>query len=126
MSQAQLRLACFLAVLGAMLSAETWAPKRAWADPRWKRLAFHLGVSLGNTLLTRFAVAAPLVLLIGWTAERGWGLARLIGLSGPAEILATLALFDCYDYWWHRCNHGLPFLWQIGRASCRERVYVLV
>ncbi|MCM2359983.1 MAG: sterol desaturase family protein, partial [Geobacteraceae bacterium] len=41
---------------------------------------------------------------------------RLLGLTGTAEIVATVIAFDFWDYWMHRANHVIPFLWRFHKA----------
>lgn len=112
----QIRLFVFFGVLGTMLLCESVWPKRQWETIRAKRIGIHLGISFFNTLLTRILVVAPLVAWLGFVEDKGWGLARAIGLQGAAEIAATFIVFDALDYWWHRFNHRWPFLWRFHRA----------
>ncbi len=111
-----LRLGAFFGALGVMLACESLWPKRRWETSRVKRLGAHLGVSLFNTLLTRFLVVLPLLLWLQFVEEKGWGLARFFGLGGVAEAAATFVVFDAFDYGWHRLNHRWPLLWRFHRA----------
>lgn len=63
------------------------------------------------------AAFTPLLLLATEvSAERGWGLCHLFGLSGlPCAVLAFV-LFDLWMYAWHRANHELAFLWRFHRV----------
>lgn len=110
------RLAAFLAFLALLYTAETVWPVRPWSSPRSRRLLLHLALALGNTVLLRLIVATPLALLTEFVHREGWGLAPLLGLSGLSEILATVVALDCADYWWHRANHRVPFLWRFHKA----------
>lgn len=109
------RLLVFLGVLALLGLAETRWRKRAWDAPRWKRWGFHLGVSVFNTVLTRLVAGAPLYWALQFVESRSWGVCHWIGLRGGWEIAATLVFFDGLDYWWHRFNHRLPFLWNFHR-----------
>ncbi len=110
-----LRLGLFFFVLAIVFLTESRWPARLWEIARWRRWAVHMAVSIVNTVLTRLLVAAPLVVLILMAREKGWGLASWLGLKGIGEILATLVVFDLFDYWWHRFNHTIPFLWRFHR-----------
>ena len=57
----QIRFFVFFGVLGVMLICESFWPKRRWETSRAKRLGFHLGLSVFNTVLTRVLVVAPLL-----------------------------------------------------------------
>ena len=110
------RLAAFLALLAVLYTAETLWPIRPWHAPRSRRLLLHLGLALANTVVLRLTVATPLALLTVYVNRQGLGLAPLLGLSGLPEILATLVALDLADYWWHRVNHRVPFLWRFHQA----------
>ena len=110
------RLAAFLGLLAVMLAAETFWPARPWLEPRARRLTAHALLAALNTALTRFLVAAP---LLAWTQrvhDAGWGLSAFLGLHGLPGVLATVVLFDCFDYWWHRFNHTATLLWRFHRV----------
>ena len=84
--------------------------------------------------------------LIDWLARQPWSdgnvgmfgvsyyakLAKAVAANGPKALKAIFAPFAGTDEYRHRSYHGgilaHGFIthWQIGRASCRERVYVLV
>ena len=81
-----------------------------------KRLLFHFTVSAFNAVIYKLVAVASLMLLIAAVRERGWGLVHYLGLSGIWEVAATVVLFDFFDYWWHRFNHSVPFLWRFHRA----------
>lgn len=110
------RPAVFLGGLFLMLALETAFPARPWAVPRGRRLGFHVLVAAVNTLLYRLLLAAPLMALAAAVHARGWGLAGALRLSGPAEFAASLVVLDMLDYWWHRWNHRVGFLWRFHRA----------
>lgn len=110
------RPAVFLGVLALMLAAETYFPARPWAQPRLRRLGFHALVAAVNTVLYRLALAAPLTALAAAVWGRGLGLAGRLGLSGAAELAASLVVLDLLDYWWHRWNHRVGLFWRFHRA----------
>lgn len=112
----QIRFFVFFTVLGMMLLCESFWPKRLWETSRVKRLGFHFGISIFNTVLTRVLVVIPLLFWLHFIEEKGWGLVHIIGLQGIWEIAATFIMFDALNYWWHRFNHCWPFLWRFHRA----------
>ncbi len=111
-----LRLVLFFFMLGLLFFVETIRPVRSWLAPRIKRWMFHLGITVFNTLLTRLLTAAPLLMLINILQARKWGFSHVFGLYGTAEIFSTMVLFDLFDYWWHRLNHHIFFLWRFHRV----------
>lgn len=111
-----LRLVFFIASLGILGVFESLWPVRVWETSRRKRWMFHVVVSFLNTVLTRLIVALPLFFLIDFLWTYHWGFSHLLRVKGISEIVATLVLFDCLDYWWHRFNHRVPFLWRFHRV----------
>ncbi|MBI4549603.1 MAG: sterol desaturase family protein [Candidatus Omnitrophica bacterium] len=109
------RVLWFFGVLALMGVAESFWRAREWETPRWRRWRFHLGVSVFNTVLTRLVAGAPLYGALAFVESRSWGVARWLGLKGVWEIAVTLVFFDALDYWWHRFNHRVPFLWNFHR-----------
>jgi len=110
------RLLFFVTALGSLGVLESLRPVRVWQAPRWKRWGFHAAVSIVNTILTRLTVAFPLFFLMDFLQQHSWGLSHMFGLRGGSEVLTTFILFDGLDYWWHRWNHQVPFLWRFHRV----------
>jgi sterol desaturase/sphingolipid hydroxylase (fatty acid hydroxylase superfamily) len=111
-----IRLILFLSILPIMLLLESFRPARPWHDSRLKRLGFHFSFSVFNSVIYRLVAAAPLLALTMAVHDRGWGLSAWLGLTGPAEWAATFVVMDFFDYWWHRINHVIPFLWRFHRG----------
>lgn len=105
-----------LAVFALMYLAETFWPKRRRLAPKGKRLLFHGSLMAFNTLWTRLLVAGPLMLWVGFVWDRGWGASHFLGLSGTREIISTVVILDALNYWWHRWNHRVGFLWRFHKA----------
>jgi len=110
------RLVLFFGMLGSMFLLETFWSARPWDTTRWKRWVFHGGLSIFNTIFTRLLLVGPLLVWLHFVREQGWGLSQVFGLSGFGEIVATIVVLDCFDYWWHRFNHLVPFLWRFHRV----------
>lgn len=110
------RLTAFLFLLTLLYTVETFWPVRPWHSPRPRRLLLHLGLAFFNSVLLRLTVATPLAVLTVYVHQQGWGLAPLLGLSGLPEIIATVVVLDLGDYWWHRMNHRVGFLWRFHKA----------
>jgi sterol desaturase/sphingolipid hydroxylase (fatty acid hydroxylase superfamily) len=110
------RLFVFFLILGLMFTIETFKPARAWTTPRKNRLFFHAGLSMINTVILRILALAPLVMLLEWTRVQEWGIRHLLGPEGAGEIILGLVAYDFYDYWWHRANHRIPFLWRFHKV----------
>ena len=110
------KLVIFLGGLLLFLGIETLAPKRPWRESRFKRLIFHGGIAALNTILIRLLIYVPLLLWIVYVEQQGWGISRWLGLTDWVELLATLVVLDLFDYFWHRANHRVIFLWRFHKA----------
>lgn len=98
------------------LALESIFMKRQWSGMRLKRLALHTGVAAFNTVLIRMFAYVPFLLLTVYAEEEGWGISRLLGLVGWLEIAISIIVLDLFDYWWHRANHRVRFLWRFHKA----------
>ena len=116
MTPANIQLIAFVSIFFFFYLIESFQPVRPWTQPRWKRFAFHMTLSVLNSILMRLVAAAPVFLLIIWTQEHRFGIAHWMGLTGIVGYIATYIVYDFYDYWWHRVNHQIPFLWRFHKA----------
>ena len=110
------KLIVFLSGLLFFLGVETLAPKRSWSDSRLKRFLFHIGIAALNTVVIRLLIYVPLLLWIVFVEQQGWGISRWLGLTGWFELALSLVVLDLFDYFWHRANHRVTFLWRFHKA----------
>jgi sterol desaturase/sphingolipid hydroxylase (fatty acid hydroxylase superfamily) len=111
-----LRTICYLTVLLVLLGCERLFPYVPSVQKKSFRVLFHLGLSIANSAVLYLIVTGPLLASISFGERHGAGLSRLLGLNGWSEIAATVLVFDFWDYWMHRANHRIPFLWRFHRA----------
>ena len=110
------RLLVFVAGLCLFLLVETFAPARPWRGARWRRLGFHAGVAVLNTVLVRVLIYVPFLLWVVYVEEEGWGISRWLGLFGWQEFVLSVVVLDLFDYLWHRANHRVSLLWRLHKA----------
>lgn len=110
------RLAIFLGGLVLFLLIETIFPARRWQVSRIKRLFFHATLAAFNTVLVRTLIYVPFLLWVVYVEQQGWGISRWLGLNGWVEIVVSLIALDLFDYFWHRANHQVSFLWRFHKA----------
>lgn len=110
------RLAIFLGGLTFFFLLEMMVPARRWQGNRVKRLFFHASVAAFNTVLVRVLIYVPFLLWIVYVQEQGWGISRWLGLNGWLEVVLSLIMIDLFDYFWHRANHQISFLWRFHKA----------
>ena len=110
------KLIVFVGGVTLFLLIETLFPARPWRMPRWRRLGFHAGVATLNTVTVRFLAYVPFLLWAVHVEEQGWGISRWLGLAGWLEIILAIVVLDMFDYFWHRANHRVPFLWRFHKS----------
>lgn len=110
------KLPFFLAGFAVFFLVETLAAKRPWQAPRGERLRVHATMAVFNTVVLKLIVLAPFLAWTDYVFRQGWGLAPMLGYSGIGGIVATVIVFDMFDYWWHRLNHRFGFLWRFHKV----------
>lgn len=110
------RLYVFLGGFLTFLIIESLFSKRASDNIRGKRLIFHVGVATFNTIIVRLFLYVPFLLWVVFVEEEGWGISRWLGLVGFTEIILSIVVLDLFDYFWHRFNHKIRFLWRFHKA----------
>ena len=110
------KLYLFIVGFVLFLVLETLLATRKLKKPKHQRLMFHLGVAVFNTITIRLFLYVPFLLWAVYVDEQGWGISRWLGLYGWTEILLSLVVLDALDYFWHRANHRVSFLWRFHKA----------
>jgi sterol desaturase/sphingolipid hydroxylase (fatty acid hydroxylase superfamily) len=97
--------------LAALWTAESLAPMFAGRAHRASHVANNLGLALLNAGVS-LVFASAVVAVTAAASARGFGLVRWVPMPVWLQWACALLLFDCWQYWWHRMNHRLPFLWR--------------
>jgi sterol desaturase/sphingolipid hydroxylase (fatty acid hydroxylase superfamily) len=99
------------ATLAVLWAIESVAPMFVGRRRRFSHLATNLALA-GINALIGFAFAFAILGVTEWARAHSFGLLNLALLPGWLHWLGAILLFDCWQYWWHRFNHRLPFLWR--------------
>ena len=110
------RLIVFLSGFLLFLVIEQLFSARTSTLPRYRRATLHAGIAIVNTVCVRLLVYVPLLLWIVHVEQMGWGVARWLGITGWQEFILSVIVLDAFDYFWHRANHRVPFLWRFHKA----------
>ena len=110
------RLIVFLTGFGFFLALESLLPARQMTSAKHRRLLTHGFMASVNTLLVRTLTFVPMLAWLVYVEQQGWGLARWLGLSGWLEFIISIIVLDAFDYFWHRANHRITFLWRFHKA----------
>lgn len=100
------------AVLLAMLwTAESVAPMFVGRERRFAHNAANLALAAINGVIAA-AFAFAILGVTEWARTREFGLLNVWPLPAWAHWLGAILSFDCWQYWWHRINHRVAFLWR--------------
>ncbi len=110
-----IRLACFFAVLLAMMLWERRKPRRALSLPRARRWPANLGIVVVDSIVLRLVFPVLAVGAAELAAARGWGLFH--GLNAPfwLALPASLLILDLAIYTQHVVFHKVAVLWRLHR-----------
>ena len=110
-----IRLACFFAVLLAMMLWERRKPRRALSLPRARRWPANLGIIVVDSVVLRLVFPVLAVGAAELAAARGWGLFH--GLNAPfwLALPASLLILDLAIYTQHVVFHKVAVLWRLHR-----------
>ena len=110
-----IRLACFFAVLLAMMLWEWRKPRRALSLPRARRWPANLGIIVVDSIVLRLVFPVLAVGAAELAAARGWGLFH--GLNAPfwLALPASLLILDLAIYTQHVAFHKVAVLWRLHR-----------
>jgi sterol desaturase/sphingolipid hydroxylase (fatty acid hydroxylase superfamily) len=114
-NEALIRLLSFAVVLCALLALEQWRPRRERSQSIWLRWSNNFAITLVNTVLLRLIFPAAAVGLAIQQESSGFGLLKVIGFPGFANVLLGVVLLDLIIYGQHRLFHRVPWLWRIHR-----------
>ena len=110
------RLIVFVGGLFIFAIMERFMASRSATNSLGKRIALHSLIAAVNTTLVRILIYVPLLAWIVYVEQMGWGAARWLGLNGAAEFVVSIVVLDAFDYFWHRANHRIPFLWRFHKV----------
>lgn len=107
----QTRLIAAGLALAVLWAVESVAPMYVGRRRRVSHGAANLGLAAVNA-----AVSAVFAFAVVDVTERarvhGFGLLHQLDLAQPGRGVLAFVLVDCWQYWWHRANHRVPFLWR--------------
>lgn len=107
----QWRVGVAAGLLAVLWVAESLAPMFPGRRRRLSHNLTNLGLAALNTVV---AIAFAVGILAVTEAARAHQFGLLHHLGGAPWIrwVLALVLIDCWQYWWHRLNHRIGFLWR--------------
>ncbi len=103
-------------VAGAVLLAVLWTmesvvPMFIGRSRRPSHIAANLTLAAINAGVS-FGFAFVILFVTEFARTREFGLVNVIAMPAWLQWVAVILLFDCWQYWWHRLNHRVPFFWR--------------
>ena len=98
-------------VLVCLWTAEALIPLHLGRSRRLSHAGANVGLALINAVVFQGAGFA-LVWATAWGQRHQVGLMSFFPLPPWASWFAAILLIDGWQYFWHRINHRLPFLWR--------------
>ena len=114
-----IRLAFFLGVFIVLAIWEVTAPRRELRTSKKQRWFANIGIVVIYTVLLRVLGLALAVSAAVYAETKGWGLFNVVDTPYWLSVVGAFLALDFVIYMQHVMFHAV----QIGRASCRERVY---
>ena len=102
-------------VLVGLMALEMVAPMFRSYDTLKQRLlhdASNIMLGVFNAVVVGFLFVSLVLFVTTWANDHQFGVLNWLDLNPYVELLIGLLLFDCWQYWWHRINHLIPFFWR--------------
>lgn len=101
--------------IATILMWEFLLPRRALQHPKIKRWIGSFGLYASNLVVGRiFAIAAPLSVAF-LASEMTFGILNWFEPPAIVALVATILLFDFWQYYKHRLFHQIPWMWRLHR-----------
>ncbi|MBL4743761.1 MAG: sterol desaturase family protein [Cycloclasticus sp.] len=99
-------------VLALLWVMEALYPMFKFKGGRLKHDASNIAMGVLNAVLAGFIFAGLVLSVTIWASDNNVGLLNWLEFGPVTEVLLGLLIFDCWQYWWHRINHLVPFFWR--------------
>jgi sterol desaturase/sphingolipid hydroxylase (fatty acid hydroxylase superfamily) len=100
------------AVLGLLLVLEGAYPMFKSTYGKLKHDSANMALGVMNAVIAGFLFASLVLMVTNLAAEHQFGVLNWLEFPPMIEFFIGLMLFDCWQYWWHRINHSIPFFWR--------------
>jgi len=109
----------------AILLAVLWTVE--WLAPMYvghRRRLSHAGANLGLALINGLVASAGafgILFVTEYSRSHGVGLVYQTEMPVALRWILAILLLDCWQYWWHRINHRVRFLWRFHSIHHSDR-----
>ena len=116
LTEAQIRLGLFVAVLAIIALWEALSPRRQRLCTRRERWPSNIGIVVLNTLLVRTLFPAAAVGVAEYANDSHLGLLNQLELDSTLEVIIAVLVLDAAIYFQHVMFHAVPLLWRLHRV----------
>ncbi|MDE2981448.1 MAG: sterol desaturase family protein [Gemmatimonadota bacterium] len=109
------------AALGAMWLLEGLIPMFEGRRERIRHDASNVALGIFNAVVASLIFAGATLVATEWARDNGFGLLHWLGVEGVWAFALGFVLFDMWQYFWHRLNHRIPFLWRFHAVHHADR-----
>lgn len=94
---------------------ESIAPFFKHRHHRIRHAGRNLTIAGINIVVLVFVFSGITVTVAAFTENYRIGILHWLESPSLVHAVAAFVLIDIWTYWWHRFNHGIPFLWRFHR-----------
>ncbi len=113
LTETQIRLIFFLAILLLVAVWEVAAPKRQLTVSKAGRWFNNLAIIVVDSLLAKLIFPVAAVGIAAAAQKNGWGIFNYFQLSGWWSVLLAVLVLDLVIYLQHLMFHAVPLLWRL-------------
>lgn len=100
------------ALLVALWIGEGMFPFFRGRTARLQHYAQNLALALINNVVVALVFVGLLLGVTEWAHSAGFGLLNMVSYPPWLRLALAILLFDAWQYFWHRMNHRVRFLWR--------------
>ena len=107
--------------LALMWLLEGLIPMFEGRSERARHDASNLALGILNAVVAALIFAGATLVATEWARANSFGVLHWLGIDGAWGFALGFVLFDMWQYFWHRLNHQVPFLWRFHAVHHADR-----
>ena len=108
-------------VLGVMWLFEGLIPMFEGRGERARHDASNVALGVANAAVASFFFAGATLIATEWARANSFGVLHWLNVRGAWAFAGGFLLLDLWQYFWHRLNHRIPFLWRFHAVHHADR-----
>ena len=107
--------------LGVMWLLEGLIPMFEGRRERARHDASNVALGVANAAVASLIFAGATLVATEWARANSFGVLHWLGARGVWGFVLGFVILDLWQYFWHRLNHGIPFLWRFHAVHHADR-----